>query len=97
MTQAGQDFLPGSQNKQMALVHGRAASENAFFVLLAKTKQGWKKKNPRTWKRRKEGKKEGKGGGGESGMCRGGGGSKIRLCIEDKVQSAAPPHPFCNF
>lgn len=38
MTQAGQDFLPESQNKQMALVHGRVASENAFFVLLAKTK-----------------------------------------------------------
>lgn len=47
----------------MALVHGRAASENAFFVLLAKAKA--RLKNPRTWKRRKERKREGGGGGQE--------------------------------
>lgn len=40
VTQAGQDFLPPSQNKQTALVRGRAASENAFFVLLAKAEPG---------------------------------------------------------
>lgn len=40
VTQAGYISCPGPQNKQVALVHGRVASENAFFVLLAKTKQG---------------------------------------------------------
>lgn len=48
----------------MALVHGRAASENAFFVLLAKAKQGCKIPELGSGGR-KERKREGGGRGQE--------------------------------
>lgn len=69
----------------MALVHCRAASENAFFVLLAKAKA--RLKNPRTWKRRKERKREEGGRGQECG----GEGAEIKFVSAlkgEKVQSA---------
>lgn len=86
MTQAGQDFLPRVPKQ----TNGPCARSGRFRKRLfcAFGQNQARLKNPRTWKRRKEGKKEGKGGG--RGQECGGEGAEIKVvsALKEEVQSA---------
>lgn len=81
MTQAGQDFLPRDPKQTNGPCARPSRFRKRLFCAFGQSQA--RLQNPRTWKRRKEGKKEGRGRE-RSGMCRGGGGNKIRLCTKGK-------------
>lgn len=90
MTQAGQDFLPRVPKQTNGPCARPSRFRKRLFCAFGQSQA--RLKNPRTWKRRKEGKKEGRGRE-RSGMWRGGGGNKIRLCtkVEKKNLHFSPP------
>lgn len=96
MTQAGQDFLPRVPKQTNGPCARPSRFRKRLFCAFGQSQA--RLKNPRTWKRRKEGKKEGRGRE-RSGMWRGGGGNKIRLCtkVEKKNLHFSPPPPKVIF